>query len=76
MPVGRQPPGLTMRLLLAKHVLPRDRRQEIFRLLVTAQDLEMTLAESRQMVIDTCGLTEGQIIQIEEEGLASNWPPL
>jgi hypothetical protein len=36
----------------------------------------MTVAESRQMVAHTCRLTEGQVIQIEREGLAGSWPPL
>jgi hypothetical protein len=45
-------------------------------LLVTAQDLEMTVAESRQLVMDICGLTEEQVIQIEREGAAARWPPL
>ena len=57
--------------------LPPDaRRREIFRLLVTAQDLEMTVAESRQMVVNMWGLSEVQVIQIEREGLAGKWPPL
>jgi hypothetical protein len=45
-------------------------------LLVTAQDLEMTVAESRQMLVSMWGLSEVQVIQIEREGLAGKWPPL
>jgi hypothetical protein len=56
--------------------LPEPRRREVFRLLVTAQDLEMTVAESRQMVVDICGLNQRQVIQIEREGLEGRWPPL
>src|SRR5262249_20949381 len=54
----------------------KARRREVFRLLVTAQDLAMTVAESRQMVAYTCRLTESQVIRIEREGLAGSWPPL
>ena len=61
---------------VVKQWLPTSARQDIFRLLVTAQDLEMTVAESREMVVDTCGLTTSQVIEIEREGLASRWPPL
>ena len=56
--------------------LPEPRRQEIFRLLVVAQDLDMSVAESRQMLVETRGLTHCQVIQIEQEGLAGRWPPL
>ena len=52
------------------------RRREVFQLLVTAQDYDMTVADSRQMVVETCGLTRSQVIQIEREGLAGRWPPL
>jgi hypothetical protein len=52
------------------------RRREIFQLLVTAQDLEMTVSESREMLVNMCGLSERHIIQIEREGLAGKWPPL
>ena len=60
----------------AEQWLRTSARQDIFRLLVTAQDLEMTVAESRQMVVDTFGLSSSQVIEIEQEGLASGWPPL
>ena len=59
-----------------KPLLPDARRREIFRLLVTAQDLEMTVAESRHMLVNMWGLSEVQVIQIEREGLACKWPPL
>ena len=56
--------------------LPETRRREAFRLLVTGQDLEMTVSKSRQMVMEICGLLEVQVIQIEREGIAGRWPPL
>jgi len=51
-------------------------RRMAFRLLVTGQDLEMTVAESRQMVMDICRLTEEQVIDVEREGMECHWPPL
>jgi hypothetical protein len=56
--------------------LPEDRRREIFKLLVTAQDLDMTVAESRQMIADMYNLGEAEIIAIEQEGRRKKWPPL
>jgi hypothetical protein len=56
--------------------LSEDERREIFKLLVTAQDCDMTVAESRQMVVEMHGLTEKQVINIEKEGMAKKWPPL
>jgi hypothetical protein len=49
---------------------------ELFRLLVVAQDYAMSVAEAREMVCTLFGLEESQIVQIEEEGLDRNWPPL
>jgi hypothetical protein len=56
--------------------LPEPHRKEVFRVLVTAQDYEMSVEESRQMVRDRFGLTEGQVLLIEQEGLEGDWPPL
>ena len=41
-----------------------------------AQDYGMSVAESRQMVRDHFGLTESQVILIEQEGVEADWPPL
>jgi hypothetical protein len=59
----------------AEH-LPEPHRKAIFCVLVTAQDYEMSVAESRQMVCDRFGLTESQVLLIEQEGLDLDWPPL
>jgi hypothetical protein len=76
-PFGRpQSFGVIMGDQKEEQFLPEPRRREVFRLLVTAQDLEMTVAESRRMVADTCGLNQGQVMQIEREGLEAGWPPL
>jgi hypothetical protein len=56
--------------------VPEPLRRKIFELLVVAQDLEMTVPESYEMIADRFGLSERQIQQIEREGLAGNWPPL
>jgi hypothetical protein len=52
------------------------RRQEIFLALVTAQDQEMAVAESRKSIARHFGITENQVMRIEREGLDNNWPPL
>ena len=56
--------------------LPEERRKEIFRALVDAQDHEMTVPQSRAAVAQRFGVSENQVRQIEREGLDNNWPPL
>jgi hypothetical protein len=56
--------------------LPEQRRKEIFHLIVVAQDLEMTVSESREMICARYGLSEHKVRQIEREGLIYQWPPL
>ena len=51
-------------------------RKEIFEALVDAQDHDMTVAQSRQLIAERFGLTEEQVRQIEREGLDRLWPPL
>jgi hypothetical protein len=48
----------------------------VFRLLVVAQDMEMTVADSHAMVRDTFGLTDAEIRMVEQEGISGGWPPL
>ncbi len=45
-------------------------------ILVDAQDHEMGVAQSRKMTAQRFGVSEGQVRQIEREGLAQQWPPL
>jgi hypothetical protein len=52
------------------------RRMEIFRLLVSAQDMDMTVAESRQYIMHRFGVPESEVRQIERQGVAGRWPPL
>jgi hypothetical protein len=56
--------------------LSEERRKEIFLALVDAQDHEMGVSQSRKLVAEQFGVTEGQIRQIEREGLDQQWPPL
>jgi hypothetical protein len=56
--------------------LSEDRRKEIFLALVDAQDHEMGVADSRRLVAQRFGLSEGQVRDIEREGLDRQWPPL
>ncbi len=56
--------------------LPEPRRQEIFLTLVEAQDRGMSPAESRKAVAERFGVSEGQVRQVEREGLDNDWPPL
>jgi hypothetical protein len=57
--------------------LTTQQRQEIFRALVTTQDLGlMTVPESIQHVVKQFEITEAQLRQIEDEGIDKEWPPL
>ncbi len=56
--------------------LSEDHRKEIFLALVDAQDHEMEVAQSRRLVGQRFGISEGQVRQIEREGLDRRWPPL
>jgi DNA-directed RNA polymerase sigma subunit (sigma70/sigma32) len=57
--------------------LTENQRQEIFRVLVSTQDLGlMSVPESRQHVSKQFEITEDQVRQIEDEGLDKEWPPL
>jgi hypothetical protein len=58
-----------------KH-LPESERKEVFLALVDAQDHDLTVAQSRKVVARRFGVSEGQVRQIEREGLDNGWPPL
>jgi DNA-directed RNA polymerase sigma subunit (sigma70/sigma32) len=51
-------------------------RKQIFQALVEVQDQETSVPQSRQRVAERFGVTEGQVRQIEREGITSHWPPL
>ena len=52
------------------------RRKEVFLALVSAQDGEMPVAQSRKEIAQRFGITEAEVVRIEREGLDGNWPPL
>jgi hypothetical protein len=56
--------------------LGEERRKEIFLALVDAQDQAMSVAQSRRVIAERFGLSEGQLREIEREGLDRQWPPL
>ena len=56
--------------------IAEDRRREIFLALVDAQDHEIGVTQSRKLIASRFGISEGQIRQIEREGLDRQWPPL
>ncbi|MFO0966212.1 MAG: hypothetical protein U0793_11600 [Gemmataceae bacterium] len=55
--------------------LPETKRRQIFEALVLAQD-RVSVAQSRNEMSRAFGVTEGQVRQIEREGLDHGWPPL
>jgi hypothetical protein len=53
--------------------LPETLRRRIFQLLVVAQDVEMSVPESRQIIFDKFGVTEEQVRRVEREGIQRGW---
>jgi hypothetical protein len=56
--------------------IPVERRQVIFQELVEAQDTGMSVAASRSELAKRYSVSEEAIKEIEQEGLANQWPPL
>ena len=61
---------------MSQQLISEDRRKEIFLALVNAQDQDLEVAESRRLMVERFGLSEGEVRQIEREGLDRQWPPL
>ena len=65
---------------MTEHETPTDlseeRRKEIFRALVEAQDEGLAVPQSRLAISERFGLTETQVRHIEREGIENEWPPL
>ncbi len=61
---------------MAQQELSEERRKEIFLALVTAQDGQISVAQSRVAIGGQFSLSESQVRQIEREGLDKQWPPL
>ena len=53
-----------------------SRRREVFRLLVGAQDMAMSVDESYEYIRDRFNLSADDVRRIEEEGVVCDWPPL
>ena len=51
-------------------------RKEIFLALVDAQDHDMNVPQSRQLMAQRFGVDERLVRQIEKEGIDLQWPPL
>lgn len=51
-------------------------RKEVFRVLVLLQDLGETVEVSRARVEVQFGISRQELLGIEREGIAMNWPPL
>jgi hypothetical protein len=56
--------------------LTEDRRREIFLALVEAQDQDMSVEQSRKAIAAKFSVSEGQVRNIEREGIDQQWPPL
>ena len=61
---------------MSHQLISEERRKEIFLALVNAQDQELDVAESRRLMVERFGLSEGDVRRIEREGLDRQWPPL
>ena len=53
-----------------------DDRKEVFRMLVMLQDLGETVEDSRARVTAQFRISHEDLMGIEREGIALNWPPL
>jgi hypothetical protein len=57
--------------------LKEERRREIFRALVEAEDYqEMPRPQARRLVARRFGIPEARVQEIEREGMERLWPPL
>jgi hypothetical protein len=65
-----------MRAILLEPPLTEEIRREAFRVLVEAQDQGLPVRHSRQIVTRRFGLSVGQMLSLEEEGVEAGWPPL
>ena len=78
MSLGRQ--SLPIKNAMPKQKQPVElteaTRREVFLSLVEAQDLRMTVLQSREKVSRRFHVTLRQVTKIEHEGLANEWPPL
>jgi hypothetical protein len=56
--------------------MSEDRRRDIFRALVEAQDRGLTVQQSREHVAQHYRVSVRDVVAIEQEGGDNGWPPL
>ena len=56
--------------------LTKQQKRDIFRELVSVQDLGNPVKRSRELVSEKFEISDGQLKEIEDEGLEEQWPPL
>jgi hypothetical protein len=56
--------------------LAENLRKKIFLALVSAQDQDLEVGQSRKLMVQRFGVSENQVLQIEREGIDNQWPPL
>jgi hypothetical protein len=56
--------------------LTKQQKRDIFRELVSVQDLGNPVRRSRELVTEKFEISESQLKEIEDEGLEEQWPPL
>jgi hypothetical protein len=56
--------------------LSEERRRDVFAALVAAQDQGLGVTDSRERVATEHQLALKEVLQIEQEGLNGQWPPL
>jgi hypothetical protein len=56
--------------------LAESLRKKIFLALVSAQDQNLEVGQSRKLMAQRFGVSESQVLHIEREGIENQWPPL
>jgi hypothetical protein len=62
---------------MSEKALSESERRQIFLALVQAQDkATMSVVQSRKVIARRFGVSESQLLKIEQEGMEKDWPPL
>lgn len=56
--------------------LTKQQKRDIFRDLVSIQDLGNPVRRSRELIMEKFEISDSQLKEIENEGLDEQWPPL
>ncbi len=56
--------------------LTKQQKRDIFRDLVSIQDLGNPVRRYRELVMEKFEISDSQLKEIEDEGLEEQWPPL